>query len=259
MTLADAQNVSQQAEIVDRLRAQPHHQLRVKGDRGAVQLDIDTEFAAPWTVIFGPSGSGKSSLLRAACGLVPQLDVEFRRWDKSEWLEVQGPSRSMPTAWREIAYAPQGTAIFPHLSVRENIEFGLRSRGVKDTADYVGAAIDTFSLGPLLKRMPRELSGGERQGVSLARAFAVPHAKLMLLDEPFNGIGRSMRDALLPRMRERLAQLGVPAISVTHDVEEAILLEADVLRLDAGKSIARGSALHVLDEERRHMRKALDL
>jgi molybdate transport system ATP-binding protein len=224
-----------------------------------VQIDVATEFAAPWTVIFGPSGSGKSSLLRAACGLVPQLEVEFRRWENGEWLEVQGPSRHMPTAWREIAYAPQGTAIFPHLSVRQNIEFGMRSRGVKDTDGFVDAAIETFSLGPLLKRMPRELSGGERQGVSLARAFAVPHAKLMLLDEPFNGIGRTMRDALLPRMRDRLAKLGVPAISVTHDVEEAILLDADVLRLDAGKPIARGHALYVLDEERRHMRKALDL
>jgi ABC-type sulfate/molybdate transport systems ATPase subunit len=81
----------------------------------------------------------------------------------------------------------------------------------------------------------------------------------MLLDEPFNGIDRAMRDALLPRMRARLAALGIPAISVTHDVEEAILLEADVLRLDAGKAIARGHALHVLDEERRHMRKALDV
>ncbi len=250
-------------EVVDHLILPPHHQLRVKGDRGAVQLDVAAEFFAPWSIIFGPSGSGKSSMMRAACGLVPELEVQFRRFkgtgEKGEWVEVEGPSRSLPTAWREIAYAPQGTAIFPHLSVRENIEFGLKSRGVKDTEGFVEGSIELFSLGPLLKRMPRELSGGERQGVSLARAFAVPHAKLMLLDEPFNGIDRAMRDALLPRMRARLAALGIPAISVTHDVEEAILLEADVLRLDAGKAIARGHALHVLDEERRHMRKALDV
>jgi len=223
-----------------------------------VQLDVAAEFFAPWTVIFGPSGSGKSSLLRAACGLVPGLAVDFRRWQNGAWLEIQGPARSTHTSWRELAYAPQGTAIFPHLSVRENIEFGLKSRGVKDTGGFVEAAIETFSLGPLLKRMPRQLSGGERQGVSLARAFAVPHAKLMLLDEPFNGIDRNMRDHLLPRMRERLATLGVPAVSVTHDVEEALLLQAEVLRIDAGKIIARGPAFEVLDHERRSMRRALD-
>jgi molybdate transport system ATP-binding protein len=230
----------------------------VQGSRGAVQLDIAAEFFAGWTVIFGPSGSGKSSLLRAACGLVPGLSVEFRRWQDGAWLELQGPARSTRTSWRELAYAPQGTAIFPHLSVRENIEFGLTSRGVKDTDGFVEAAIETFSLGPLLKRMPRQLSGGERQGVSLARAFAVPHAKLMLLDEPFNGIDRHMRDHLLPRMRERLATLGVPALFVTHDVEEALLLQAEVVRIDAGKIVARGPAHDVLDHERRSMRRALD-
>jgi len=237
---------------------QPHHQIRVQGDRGAVQLDVAAEFSAPWTVIFGPSGSGKSSLLRAACGLVPGLAVEFRRWQDGAWFEVQGPARFTPTNCRELAYAPQGTAIFPHLNVRENIEFGLKSRGLKDTGGFVEAAIETFSLGPLLKRMPRQLSGGERQGVSLARAFAVPHAKLMLLDEPFNGVDRHMRDALLRGMRERLATLGVPAISVTHDVEEALLLQAEVLRIDAGKIVAHGSAVEVLDKERRSMRRALE-
>jgi molybdate transport system ATP-binding protein len=223
-----------------------------------VQLDVDVEFSAPWTVIFGPSGSGKSSMLRAACGLVPGLSSEFCRWQDGGWFEVHGPARSTPTSWRELAYAPQGAAIFPHLSVRENIEFGLKSRGEKDTGGFVEAAIETFSLGPLLQRMPRQLSGGERQGVSLARAFAVPNAKLMLLDEPFNGVDRHMRDHLLPRMRERLATLGVPAISVTHDVEEALLLQAEVVRIDAGKIVARGTAADVLDQERRSMRRTLE-
>ncbi len=223
-----------------------------------MHLEVAAEFSAGWTVIFGPSGSGKSSLLRTACGLVPGLAVEFRRWQDGTWHELQGTARSTPTNWRELAYAPQGTAIFPHLTVRENIEFGLKSRGVKDTGGFVDAAIETFSLGPLLKRMPRQLSGGERQGVSLARAFAVPNAKLMLLDEPFNGVDRHMRDHLLPRMRERLTTLGVPAISVTHDVEEALLLQAEVLRIDAGKIVASGSAHDVLDHERRSMRRALD-
>jgi molybdate transport system ATP-binding protein len=240
-----------------------HHQLRVKGRRGSLEMDVALDLTAPWTVIFGPSGSGKSSLLRAACGLVPGVQVEFRRWDvagnqgQGDWLELQGSTRSLPTSWRELAYAPQGTAIFPHLTVKQNIEFGWKSRGVKRDRHMVAEAIELFAMGPLLKRRPRELSGGERQGVGLARAFAVPRAKLVLLDEPFSGIGRGMRESLIPGMRARLAALGVPALSVTHDVEEALLLGAEVVRLDAGKVVARGPAKEVLVDERVAMMRTL--
>jgi molybdate transport system ATP-binding protein len=226
-------------------------------------MDVALDLTAPWTVIFGPSGSGKSSLLRAACGLVPGVNVEFRRWDTKansghgEWLELQGPARSLPTSWRELAYAPQGTAIFPHLTVKQNIEFGWKSRGANSDRRFVDEAIELFAMGPLLKRRPRELSGGERQGVGLARAFAVPNVKLVLLDEPFSGIGRSMRNALLPQMRARLAALGIPALSVTHDVEEAMLLGAEVVRLEDGKVVARGPAKEVLADERVAMMRAL--
>jgi len=242
---------------------QAHHQLLVKGRRGSVELDVSLELTAPWTVIFGPSGSGKSSLLRAACGLVPGVKVEFRRWNaadnkgQGEWLELQGTSRALPTSWRELAYAPQGTAIFSHMTVKKNIEFGWKSRGHKRDRHFVDEAIELFAMQPLLQRRPRELSGGERQGVGLARAFAVPNAKLVLLDEPFSGIGRGMREALLPRMRARLAAMGVPALSVTHDVEEAILLGAEVVRLEAGKVIARGPAKDVLADERVAMMRTL--
>jgi len=248
---------------LDNRAGQPHHQLRVKGHRGSLEMDVALDLTAPWTVIFGPSGSGKSSLLRAACGLVPGVQVEFRRWDAAankgagEWLELQGSTRSLPASWRELAYAPQGTAIFPHLTVKQNIEFGWKSRGRKADRRVVEEAIALFAMGPLLKRRPRELSGGERQGVGLARAFAVPRAKLVLLDEPFSGIGRGMRESLIPAMRARLAALGVPALSVTHDVEEALLLDADVVRLDAGKVVARGPAKEVLVDERVAMMRTL--
>jgi molybdate transport system ATP-binding protein len=231
----------------------PHHHLRVKGSRGAVELDVSLDITAPWTVIFGPSGSGKSSLLRAACGLLPSLTTEFRRHEGTAWRDLQ----MTPTSARALAYAPQGAAVFPHLTVRENIEFGWKSLGELSGRSFVDEAIDLFALEPLLHRMPRELSGGERQGVSLARAFAVPNAKLVLLDEPFSGIDRGMRDALLPRMRDRLATLGIPAISVTHDVEEPLMLGAQVVRLEAGKIAFTGTATEALGEELIRMRRVL--
>ena len=228
--------------------ARVHHELRVVGQRGAVRLDVELAFSAPWTVIFGPSGSGKSSLLRAMCGLLPKLEVRFRR----DGIEVQ----SVPVDRREIAYAPQGAAVFPHLSVRENVAFAARCRGISNAGAFE-TAVEMFVLGAMLERRPRELSGGERQRVSLARAFAVPQPKLMLLDEPFTGIDRRMRDGMLERMRARAERLDVPVVSVTHDVEEALLLEADVVRLDAGRVMARGPAREVLYEERERMRAVL--
>ncbi len=227
--------------------AEAHHQLRVAGERGAVRLDIALELSAQWTVIFGPSGSGKSSVLRAACGLLPELEVEFKRRAGDGWLDVA----EVPVHRRQIAYAPQGAAVFPHLSVRENVGFA----GAAGTE--VDDALALFVLGAMRERSVKGLSGGEKQRVSLARAFAVPGARLMLLDEPFTGVDRRMRDDLLLRMRDRAEAEGVPVVSVTHDVEEALLLDADVVRMDAGRVAGRGAARLVLAEECARMRRVL--
>jgi molybdate transport system ATP-binding protein len=121
----------------------------------------------------------------------------------------------------------------------------------------VDEAMEMFGLEALAGQMPRELSGGERQRVSLARAFAVPAAKLMLLDEPFAGVDRGTRDGLLGRMRSLMEERGVPVVSVTHDVEEALLLGAEVVRLEDGKVVAQGPAAEVLAAERERMLSVL--
>jgi molybdate transport system ATP-binding protein len=256
-------------------RAGAHHRLYVQAQLGALRLHARLEFAAPWTVIFGPSGSGKSSLLRGACGLLEAGQVEFAACAPAAeataaaaapahdraWVEMEGPARRTPSHLRDLAYAPQGAALFPHMTVRENVAFALHSRRPQPRQTIEQAiqqAIELFDLDALAGRHPRDLSGGERQRVNLARAFAVPQPRLMLLDEPFTGVDRALRDALLPRMAERLAALGVPAISVTHDVEEALLLGAEVVRLDAGRVVAQGPALDVLALERERMLRVLN-
>jgi molybdate transport system ATP-binding protein len=231
-----------------------HHRLAVEGDVGALRLDVVLEFAAPWTVIFGPSGSGKSSLLRAMCGLLPRVDVEFARRAAGEWVGME----TLESSRRQLGYAPQQATLFPHLSVRKNVAFATaqRPRGRaawKKAETVVDAALELFSLQMLEERLPSELSGGEGQRVNLARAFVVPGARLMLLDEPFSGVDRKLRDAMLPGMKAWLEELDLPVISVTHDVDEALLLGAEVVRLEQGRVVAQGAAAEVLAEERVRM------
>jgi molybdate transport system ATP-binding protein len=251
--------------------APAHHRLHVEATLGALRLDAVLEFAAPWTVIFGPSGSGKSSLLRAMCGLLQASQLEFASrtpdaGESGQWTAIDSASSCTPPYLRNLAYAPQGAILFPHLTVRENVAFALNSRRKPSRRQTIAPptrlacveeALDLFALTALADRKPRDLSGGERQRVNLARAFAVPQPRLMLLDEPFTGVDRPLRDALLPRMQQQLAALGIPAISVTHDVEEALLLRADVIRLDAGQVIAQGPALQALAPERERMLRVL--
>jgi len=220
-----------------------HHRLQVEAVLGGLRLDVGVTFAAPWTVVFGPSGGGKSSLLRGMCGVLGVGVVEFARRRAEGWVELAG----VAVERRRIAYAPQGAAVFPHLPVRENVAFAMGSSGMADEA------MEMFGLGALAGRSVRGLSGGERQRVSLARAFAVPGAELMLLDEPFAGVGRDLREVLLPRMRTVMAERGVPVVSVTHDVEEALMLGAEVVRLEEGRVVAQGAAAEVLAVEQERM------
>jgi molybdate transport system ATP-binding protein len=235
---------------------QAHPHLEVTAQLGPLHLHLSVSLNAPWTILFGPSGSGKSSILRAACGLLPNAAVTFAHASPTGWVELQEPHHSVPTHKRNLAYAPQGAALFPHLTVLQNIAFAQsveprNSRDLHPDAHHlIEEALDLFSLKPLAHRLPRDLSGGERQRVALARAFSVPMPSLMLLDEPFTGLDRPLRDALLPQLQSRLAARRIPVLSVTHDVEEALLLRADVLRLTSGRVTAQGPATEILATER---------
>jgi ABC-type Fe3+/spermidine/putrescine transport system ATPase subunit len=209
----------------------PHHQLALDTRIGGLHLQVSLELCAPWTILFGPSGSGKTTILRALCGLVPSDDPT-------------------PPHLRNLAYAPQNAAVFPHLTVRENVAFPLT---VRRLAAAVDPLLELFALTPLADRLPRDLSGGELQRTALARAFAVPAPTLLLLDEPFTGIDRPTRDRLIPAMQHYVAARNIPVLSVTHDIEEAILLNAEIIRIEAGRILAQGPAQEVLAQERTQM------
>jgi molybdate transport system ATP-binding protein len=239
-------------------QAPPHHRLSVQACLGALVISVDLELRAPWTVLFGPSGSGKSTLLRAMCGL--QLGDRNAIVHFTRTLADGTPKQldAIPSSRRDIAYAPQTPALLPHLDAGHNVRFPFEvcASPVRDST-IVDQALGLFKLHALADRKPIQLSGGEAQRVNLARAFATPGAKLLLLDEPFNGIDRATRDALLPELLRVTAERSIPVVSVTHDVEEALRLEAEVVRLEQGQVAAQGPARTVLAEEAKRIREAL--
>ena len=228
-----------------------HHYLEAEGRVGNLQISAKLAFTAPWTVLFGPSGSGKSSLLRAMCGFYPGWSTVFKRLLPPVHAEVLGDKGTwLRPELRRLAYAPQRATLFPHLSVSGNIGFSAALRRGRSRRSALPEEVaQLLQLGGLLRRDVRSLSGGERQRVSLARALAVPDARLLLLDEPFAGVDGTLRDDLLPALRAWCSARQLPVISVTHDVDEVFLLEAEVVRLRDGHATAQGPASLVLADE----------
>ena len=233
----------------------PHHELTAEATLGPLHLHASLTLSASWTVIFGPSGSGKSSLLLAACGLIPEAKVDFLGFS-TDGSHTQ--LEKLATHRRALGYAPQHAALFPHLSAEDNIRFPSQvCESPSKNSDMIKNVLALFNLGGLADRMPARLSGGERRRVALARAFTVPNCRLMLLDEPFTGLDRKLRNDLLPAMQAWLAVRKIPVLSVTHDVDEALLLGADVIRIEDGRVLAQGPAAEVLATERERLLQTL--
>ena len=197
----------------------------------AVDLTVgDSEIVA----VMGPSGCGKTTLLRAVAGL-QDLDTGTVSWDGSDLREV-------PPHQRGFGLMFQDYALFPHLNVQGNVEFGLRMHGMpKPQRDNrVAEMLETVGLDAYGERMVHELSGGEQQRVALARTLA-PSPRLILLDEPIGSLDRTLREHLIAEMREVFDRLDVPALYVTHDRDEAFAIADTVAVMDRGSLVRKGS------------------
>jgi len=173
--------------------------------------------------LLGPSGSGKTTLLRAIAGFQPinQGDISIRGE------VVDNGTIALPAEKRRIGMMFQDLALFPHLSVADNIAFGLQQHGKKSSNKRIDELLGIVNMRSLKKKYPHELSGGQQQRVALMRSMA-PQPDLILLDEPFSSQDTELRLQLVQEVREILKQDNVTAILVTHDQHEAFAI-ADII------------------------------
>jgi molybdate transport system ATP-binding protein len=232
--------------------------VKMKHRVGTVSLDISFVLTQPWTVLFGPSGSGKTTVLRAIAGFVrPDAGVIVRG---RSVLVDRASGVFVPAHLRPVRSAGQAARLFPNMTVRSNAAYGLGwSTKPDDASKVVEEAMRLFRLQDLFDRKPHELSGGEKQRVSVARAvisavtFDGPGTALLLLDEPFSGLDYEMRDELADGLREYLVRWKIPVLSVTHDIGEAFQLDAEVIRIAEGRVVQQGPVSDALKDERRRL------
>ena len=226
--------------------------LQIQLNRSAFMLDVDLQLPGQGiTAIFGASGSGKTTLLRAVAGLEKnqqgRIQIGAHIWQDTQ----QGID--LPTWQRPLGYVFQESSLLPHLTVSDNLNFGLK-RALKtsgnaqpDAAQALQASIELLGIGNFLQRMPDQLSGGERQRVAIARAIAM-QPQLLLMDEPLASLDAARRQEIFPWLSKLRDELKMPMLYVTHSADEVARLADHLVVLDKGNVKAQGPVSTVLTQ-----------
>lgn len=206
-------------------------------------LDVDLQLPEKGiTALFGHSGSGKTTVLRCFAGLnrAPEgrLVVEGQVWQD----EAQGIF--LPTHARPLGLVFQEASLFPHLSVRKNLEYGMKRAGNKRGEGF-DACVDLLGIRPLLDRAPERLSGGERQRVAIARAL-LTRPRLLLMDEPLAALDLKRKLEILPYLEKLHDELDIPVLYVSHAPDEVARLADHLVLMDGGRVVASGPLMETL-------------
>jgi molybdate transport system ATP-binding protein len=221
-------------------------EAKLRGRQGAFELDV--AFEAPVrgvTALFGPSGCGKTTVLRCVAGLerlaAGRLVVAGRIWQDADTF--------LPPHRRAVGYVFQEANLFPHLSVRGNLDYGRKRAGHGGGNGQGGLAFDEVAdllgLARLMERAPLRLSGGERQRVAIGRAL-LSSPQVLLMDEPLSALDKFARDDILPYLERLHAELAIPVLFVSHDLTEVERLADRLVLMEAGKVRAAGAVADLL-------------
>ncbi|MEJ8820975.1 ATP-binding cassette domain-containing protein [Variovorax humicola] len=194
------------------------------------------------TALLGPSGAGKSTVLLAVAGLIPGARGHVRLGDTT--LLDTSAGVDLPARERRIGFVFQDYALFPHMTVAQNLLFGMHRLGAAvpaSTTARIDELMRQFGIESLARAYPRHLSGGQKQRVALARALA-PNPRLLLLDEPLSALDTQLRTRLRAELAQMLDRVQVPTLLVTHDPHDVEALAQSTVELDNGQVVAADSS-----------------
>ena len=209
-------------------------------------FSLEAHLTAPpgVTILFGPSGSGKTTVLRCLAGLTRPDSGRIAVGDRALFDSLNGIDVRAQN--RHVGYVFQQLALFPHLSIEQNIAFGLHDVSAGERSDRVNAIAEAFHITPLLERAPAQTSGGERQRTALARAL-VTRPSLLLLDEPLSALDHAIQSRIMNDLRRWNDAHRIPIVYVTHNHREVFELGERVIVFEGGRVVDSGSPHEVLD------------
>jgi len=216
---------------------------RIRLPLASFVLEVDVELNRQVTAIFGPSGAGKTSLLDLVAGLRRPQSAFIQLNDRV--LTDTGGSVAVPTRLREIGYVPQDLALFPHLSVRQNLLYGHKPGAAANHLFSYEHVTRVLEIEPLDQRAVTDLSGGEKQRVALARAL-LTHPRLLLLDEPLASLDQNLKARIVPYLARIRDEFQMPMLYVTHYLGEVEALCDEALVIENGKILWQGPAVDLL-------------
>jgi molybdate transport system ATP-binding protein len=217
-------------------------EFRREGPSGVFQLDVEFEAPPGFAILFGASGSGKTTTLKAISGIVRPDAGKISIND--EVLFDSEQEIDLPIRRRGVGYVFQDLALFPHLTAQANVEFGMSHLAHKDRRQRAEDMMEALHILHTARRKPREVSGGEAQRIALARALSC-RPRMLLLDEPLSAIDEATKLGIIADLKNINREMRLPILYVTHNREEAVSLGERVIVFERGRVVARGLPIEV--------------
>ncbi|HEY6373328.1 MAG TPA: molybdenum ABC transporter ATP-binding protein [Candidatus Sulfotelmatobacter sp.] len=233
----------ERSEQSDVPRLQVSLRKHLPSEEREFSLEVEFQVAPGFTILFGPSGAGKTTLLDCVAGLAKPDSGRIAIGDRV-WFDA-AQHTDLPVAKRRAGYVFQNLALFPHLTIEKNVQYGLTHLPPAERVEQATAILQAFRIPHLASRYPREISGGESQRAALARTLVTAPA-VLLLDEPLAALDASTKTKIIDDLRAWNQAHRIPILSVTHSPEEVFALGERVIVLDAGRIVVQGTPHEVI-------------